>query len=263
MCFRACGLECGSLEQAEQLAAALRPPARCERVGQPGRLPGHDAAAQVIGVAKTLRGQKPCVGAGASAAMAMEHRGLVAASLRNPRPESATAAPALRLRYARAHARAVRARRSGSALPSSSRFFNGDRIDRFDLHLSFSCSSVKPCAAAAAIDLRQRFHDAAGGLARKPVVDGLRIAPRRHDAGGAELGEMLRQRRLRQPDGVDQRADRAFALDQLRTGSRADVRWRARSRRRAASAGLCVSSRASLNCNGKMSSVSSAPLRRS
>jgi len=74
---------------------------------------------------------------------------------------------------------------------------------------------LKPSAGASAIDLGQRCHHAAGGLAGKPVVNGLGVPPGGHDAGAAKFGEMLGESRLAESDGFNQRADRSLTLDQL------------------------------------------------
>lgn len=61
----------------------------------------------------------------------------------------------------------------------------------------------------------QRRDDAADLRARERVVDRLRIAPCGHDLFGAQLGEMLGERRLAQPNPLLQRRNGQLALMEL------------------------------------------------
>ena len=61
----------------------------------------------------------------------------------------------------------------------------------------------------------QRCDDAADLSTRERVIDRLRIAPCRDDALCAQLGEMLRQRGLAEPDPLLQGRHRELALMEL------------------------------------------------
>ena len=61
----------------------------------------------------------------------------------------------------------------------------------------------------------QRCDDAADLVARQRVIDRLRISPCRDDAFRAQLGEMLRERGLAEPDPLLQSRHGELALMEL------------------------------------------------
>jgi len=66
----------------------------------------------------------------------------------------------------------------------------------------------------AAINVFQRGQNLDDGFGRAGIIDGLRIAPGLHQLLRAQLGQVLRQRRLAEANLARECADRDFALNE-------------------------------------------------